>query len=372
MDKAQKRLSGTTTEPGPIGITGSADVMGSSPEPLASTGSADVMGSSLLPRDSIRSNPHTPDSDFKRYAGQAEQRRTEPAPRAQSPRQSRLINGSSGHNSAALPQPQSLPLQEQSHQPIGLVAGQIGDAGPLKTTGTGEPTETVKVLAQGSAASEGQEGKLDDANGRAHGVKGTKDEPVTGTSTSGFVSGEPIEALDHPAAAGASLLLPPSRIAFGQRIDKASLPIGYERRLRDKDHLRRVAELPCLVCSCQPSHAHHLRFAQRRGLGQKVSDEYVVPLCALHHGDLHRSSSEQEWWARQKINPVPVSNELGKQITKAVALIRIRRWRPAQYNRADMGGTSGGRGATKVNASIQLDLFESISHCGARGPHGTN
>jgi hypothetical protein len=36
----------------------------------------------------------------------------------------------------------------------------------------------------------------------------------------------------------------------------------------------------------------------------------VVPLCALHHGDLHRSSSEQEWWARQKIEPVAISAEL--------------------------------------------------------------
>jgi hypothetical protein len=71
-----------------------------------------------------------------------------------------------------------------------------------------------------------------------------------------------------------------------------------------------VAELPCLVCNRQPSHAHHLRFAQRRGLSQKVSDEYVVPLCALHHGDLHCSSSEQDWWATQKIDPVPLSAEL--------------------------------------------------------------
>jgi hypothetical protein len=99
----------------------------------------------------------------------------------------------------------------------------------------------------------------------------------------------------------------PSKIAFGLKIDKSKLWLGLERRLRDKAHLRRVAELPCLVCNRQPSHAHHLRFAQRRGLSQKVSDEYVVPLCALHHGDLHRSSSEQKWWARQQIDPVTIS-----------------------------------------------------------------
>jgi hypothetical protein len=105
-------------------------------------------------------------------------------------------------------------------------------------------------------------------------------------------------------------ILPPSRIAAGLRIDKSKLWLGIERRIPDKRHLKRVAELPCVICNRQPSHAHHIRFAQRRGLSQKVSDEYVVPLCALHHGDLHRSSSEQEWWARQKIDPVPLSAEL--------------------------------------------------------------
>jgi hypothetical protein len=93
-------------------------------------------------------------------------------------------------------------------------------------------------------------------------------------------------------------------------IDKSRLMLGTERRLRDKEHLRRVAELPCLVCNRQPSQAHHLRFAQRRGLGQKVSDEFVVPLCALHHSHLHRSMSEVIWWERQKIEPVSVSREL--------------------------------------------------------------
>ena len=110
--------------------------------------------------------------------------------------------------------------------------------------------------------------------------------------------------LETPAPA------PTSKIAFGLKIDKSRLLLGLERRIRDKAHLRRVAELPCLVCNRQPSHAHHLRFAQRRGLSQKVSDEYVVPLCALHHGDLHRSSSEQEWWKRQRIEPMAIAQEL--------------------------------------------------------------
>ena len=36
------------------------------------------------------------------------------------------------------------------------------------------------------------------------------------------------------------------------------------------------------------SEAHHIRFAQPRALGRKVSDEYMVPVCRLHHRELHR------------------------------------------------------------------------------------
>jgi hypothetical protein len=104
--------------------------------------------------------------------------------------------------------------------------------------------------------------------------------------------------------------LAPSKIAPGPRIDKSRLAHGTVRRLRDPDHRKFVAAQPCLVCGREPAHAHHLRFAQSRGLSLKVSDEFTVPLCALHHGDLHRSGSELEWWARHGLNPHPVAAEL--------------------------------------------------------------
>ena len=102
----------------------------------------------------------------------------------------------------------------------------------------------------------------------------------------------------------------PSRIAAGPRIDKASLVVATPRRIRDKAHLRSVGTLPCLVCRQTPSHPHHLTFAQPRGLALKVSDEFVVPLCAEHHNDLHRLHPETAWWKRVGINPVPIAAEL--------------------------------------------------------------
>jgi hypothetical protein len=94
------------------------------------------------------------------------------------------------------------------------------------------------------------------------------------------------------------------------RIDKSVLAIPVTRRLRDKPHLRFVARQPCLVCGRQPCDAHHLRFAQSRGLGLKVSDEFSVPLCRAHHRELHRAGKEVDWWTRTGIEPIEPARRL--------------------------------------------------------------
>jgi hypothetical protein len=94
------------------------------------------------------------------------------------------------------------------------------------------------------------------------------------------------------------------------RIDKSVLAIPVARRLRDKTHLRFVAKQPCLVCGRQPCDAHHLRFAQSRGLGLKVSDEFTVPLCRAHHRELHRTGRESDWWAKAGLEPISLARKL--------------------------------------------------------------
>ena len=82
------------------------------------------------------------------------------------------------------------------------------------------------------------------------------------------------------------------------------------RRLRDKRHRQFVAAQACIVCGGKPSDAHHLRFAQPRGLGLKVSDEFTVPLCRTHHRDLHRTANEMGWWAQFGIQPKSIAYKL--------------------------------------------------------------
>jgi DNA recombination protein Rad52 len=112
------------------------------------------------------------------------------------------------------------------------------------------------------------------------------------------------------SAEGRVLEFRPSKIAPGPQIDKSVLKIATDRRYRDKSHLRAVAAQPCLICGRVPSHAHHLKFAQSHGVAQKVSDEFVVPLCAMHHDELHRSVVEIDWWRTKAIDPLPIALEL--------------------------------------------------------------
>jgi hypothetical protein len=126
--------------------------------------------------------------------------------------------------------------------------------------------------------------------------------------------------------------LRPSKIASGPRIDKSRLPIGTERRLRDKAHLMFVATQPCLICGRKPSQAHHLTFCQKRGLSLKVGDQFCVPLCALHHYELHRGGPERAWWEAKGIIPEPIAAELWgrSRVPSALGLKPAASLQPAQ------------------------------------------
>ena len=93
-------------------------------------------------------------------------------------------------------------------------------------------------------------------------------------------------------------------------IDKSVLTLPEAKRRRDRQHLRFVAKQPCLICGREPSDPHHLRFAQPRGLGQKVSDEFTVPLCRSHHRELHRAGKEAAWWTQRGIEPLATAGKL--------------------------------------------------------------
>ncbi len=93
-------------------------------------------------------------------------------------------------------------------------------------------------------------------------------------------------------------------------IDKTVLRLPVPRRVRDREHVKSVAKLPCLVCGRRPADAHHLRFAQSPALGRKVSDEFTIPLCRGHHREVHRCGDESAWWNNAGIDPSAAARAL--------------------------------------------------------------
>jgi hypothetical protein len=110
---------------------------------------------------------------------------------------------------------------------------------------------------------------------------------------------------------GNGSVAPPVPVAAeDQNTESMVTPQGKEMRRRNKAHLAFVSSQPCVVCQRSPCDAHHLKFAQPRSLGRKVSDEFTVPLCREHHQELHRHGNERAWWANLQITPLEVAGEL--------------------------------------------------------------
>ena len=104
-------------------------------------------------------------------------------------------------------------------------------------------------------------------------------------------------------------------------------------RKRSKAHLAFIRSQACLVCKRAPADAHHLKFAQPRTLGRKVSDEFTVPLCRSHHQGLHRHGNEKAWWTTCRSRRSRSRRSCGTQV-------RFMR-RRCKHDRSDSGSRPG-------------------------------
>ena len=100
-----------------------------------------------------------------------------------------------------------------------------------------------------------------------------------------------LDELNEPA----SVALQRSQPAVNPGEERAAhvVTLSKPTRERDRNHLRLVATQPCLICGRTPSDAHHLKFAEQTAMGRKVSDKFTVPVCRIHHRDLHKRGNER-------------------------------------------------------------------------------
>ena len=136
-------------------------------------------------------------------------------------------------------------------------------------------------------------------------LSGFSSSPVGDTSTGETAAAMEATRREEPHASGGERNQP-------RGIDKSILAVAAPRRYRNREHLRYVAQQACLVCGRKPSDPHHLRHAQPRALGRKASDEFVVPLCRMHHRAVHRAGAERTWWQTTGIDPVKIARQLWK------------------------------------------------------------
>ena len=127
-------------------------------------------------------------------------------------------------------------------------------------------------------------------------------------------------------------------------------------RQRDREHLKFVATHPCLACGRSPSDAHHVKFAEQRAMGRKVSDEYTVPLCRLHHRELHRHGDERKWWQQLRIDPLIAASAFWNKTRSTQSIGTVSH--PDQVNATPphQANTSGGSAQCLIGSDFNTRI----------------
>jgi hypothetical protein len=87
-------------------------------------------------------------------------------------------------------------------------------------------------------------------------------------------------------------------------------------------------------------------------MGRKVSDKFAVPVCRLHHRELHRRGDERAWWGTQGIDPLPIAAALWARthaVDSAAAELAGDMNEPMGLNGEHVANRSGSAFATQNN-----------------------
>jgi ERF superfamily len=133
-----------------------------------------------------------------------------------------------------------------------------------------------------------------------------------------------------------------------QADEQQVIVIAKPVRERDRNHLKFVASQPCLVCGRTPSDAHHVKFAEQSAMGRKVSDKFTVPVCRLHHRELHQRGNERLWWEALQIDPLAAAAKLWQQTRKMASATETEVRASGKRNGARFGFGSRRR-TTEIN-----------------------
>lgn len=66
------------------------------------------------------------------------------------------------------------------------------------------------------------------------------------------------------------------------------------QRWTNNDYLKWVKSQPCCVCEATADDAHHIIGYGQGGIGTKAHDLFTIPLCRVHHSELHKDPKQWE------------------------------------------------------------------------------
>lgn len=127
-----------------------------------------------------------------------------------------------------------------------------------------------------------------------------------------------------------------------------------EPRIRDKAHLARVAQLPCIICMVQgrrrwPVQVAHIKAGWAEdgwrafGHSEKAHDHRTAPLCVEHHmtgqDAQHRNpfGDERAWWEHWGVYPPAFCQALVEAFAAGESGERVVRYFAANARRPTNG-----------------------------------
>lgn len=81
----------------------------------------------------------------------------------------------------------------------------------------------------------------------------------------------------------------PPHLTFGQALQR-----GYVGRIEDRKYMDWVKTLKCVGCNRPADDPHHPTGQGYKGMGSKVPDYWVIPLCRNCHDNLHHNAEKWE------------------------------------------------------------------------------
>lgn len=81
----------------------------------------------------------------------------------------------------------------------------------------------------------------------------------------------------------------PPHLTFRQ-----ALTLGYVSRMEDREYMNWVKTLRCVSCHSPADDPHHPTGTGFKGMGTKVPDYWVIPVCRNCHDAIHHNWKEWE------------------------------------------------------------------------------